>query len=124
MWDVAGVQGELASMRGHVSELHNTLTQWESAVAARDAELQTLQVCLPLADLHSLSYPYRLENLSIVVRQGALGELTYESEAAERLRSELRAAHAAHEDTRRQLAAAQARTVGADTDGRNIIQML
>lgn len=39
--------------------------------------------------------------------QGALGELTYESEAAERLRGELRAERRRHQDLERALAAAK-----------------
>jgi len=51
------------------------LGAWEAAVAARDAELVALQ--------------------------SALGELAYESDAAERLRAELRGAQGRAEDLRR-----------------------
>ena len=52
-----------------------TLGAWEAAVAARDAELVALQ--------------------------SALGELAYESDAAERLRAELRGSQGRAEDLRR-----------------------
>ncbi len=56
-------------------ELQGSLGAWEAAVAARDAELVALQ--------------------------SALGELAYESDAAERLRAELRGAQGRAEDLRR-----------------------
>ena len=69
------LQGELAASRAVQEDLQGSLGVWEAAVAARDAELVALQ--------------------------GALGELAYESDAAERLRAELRGAQGRAEDLRR-----------------------
>ncbi|DBA84917.1 TPA: hypothetical protein ACH3X1_005929 [Trebouxia sp. C0004] len=69
----AGSQGEVAELKvgmdsanAQIQQMHEDLQAWEQAVAARDAELRNLQA--------------------------ALGELTFESEAANRMRGEVRSA--------------------------------
>ncbi|KAL0048136.1 hypothetical protein WJX82_008657 [Trebouxia sp. C0006] len=80
----AGNQGEVAELKAgmdsanaQIQQMHEDLQAWEQAVSARDAELRNLQA--------------------------ALGELTFESEAADRMRGEVRSAQRQVDDLQHQL---------------------
>ncbi|KAK9806416.1 hypothetical protein WJX73_004216 [Symbiochloris irregularis] len=78
----ASMQAELNSAMERIHRMDADLNAWEAAVASRDVELANLQ--------------------------SALGELAYESEAAERLRAELRALQRSLEESQGEVASAKA----------------
>lgn len=84
----AQLRSELAAAAERVEALQSEAARWEGAAAARDAELANLQ--------------------------RALGELSYESDAAERLRAELRAQQAEGHTLRTQLDTARLASMAAE----------
>eukprot|EP00884_Botryococcus_braunii_P002327 jgi/Botrbrau1/12095/Bobra.0186s0018.1 len=96
--EVTALRAAAAESAARCQQLDAVLSEWEAAVTARDEEIRNLQA--------------------------ALGELTYESEAAERMRSKLRAVEAGERAAREEAAIARAAEEQARAAARQAAQEL
>ncbi|GIM10867.1 hypothetical protein Vretimale_14473, partial [Volvox reticuliferus] len=104
-WRVeAEVKAAEERYKGMVSELREALEAARAAAARQEAEVKAINEALELKDTE-------IQNL-----QAALGELTYESEAAEKLRLEVRATANKVAKLQQELAAAQAAVAAAQAE--------